>query len=490
MHSSTEQSRRLRAQQNEDWQRPRYHFSPPANWMNDPNGIMEWQGEIHLFYQHNPYAPIWDNMHWGHAVSEDLVHWADLPIALAPGSGGPDADGCWSGCTVNNDERPTILYTGVQGDWAAPQNQRVCLATSRDGLNTWQKYAGNPVIAHPPDGLDVNGFRDPFVWREDGQWFMAIGAGIRDIGGAVLLYRSADLLRWQYLHPLCIGDMQDASDPWTGVLWEVPQLHRLGDAHILIATIWDNDPLYSVYFSGRYRNHRFIIESADKLDYGDRHFYAAHTIVDSRGRHIMWGFIGEGRSVAAQQAAGWSGVLSLPRVLSLQADGKLAQVPAPEIESLRRKRHRYVNIDLSGDSADLALDARGDALEIVAEFDAGAADEIGIKVRCSPDFEEETYIFYQARPKQLGIDRRRSRRRPASEFSTDVKTGDFELGVDENLRLRIFVDCSVIEVFANDRFCISSRVYPSRADSAGVAVSALGQARIVALDIWTLAAIW
>lgn len=490
MQSSTEHFRRLRAQQAGDPQRPRYHFSPPANWMNDPNGIIEWQGKFHLFYQHNPEAPIWDNMHWGHAVSEDLVHWADLPIALAPGSGDPDADGCWSGCAVNNDGRPTILYTGVKGDWAAPQNQRVCLATSLDGLNTWQKYAGNPIIARPPDGLDVNGFRDPFVWREADQWYMAIGAGIRDIGGAVLLYRSVDLLRWQYLHPLCIGDMRDASDPWTGSLWEVPQLHQLGDAHILFATVWDGDPLYSVYFTGRYHNHRFTIESVQKLDYGDRHFYAAHIIVDSQGRHLLWGFIGEGRSVAAQKAAGWSGVMSLPRVLSLRADGKLAQRPAPEIESLRRERHRCANIDLPGDSADLVLDARGDALEIVAEFDAGAADEIGVKVRCSPDSEEETTIFYRASRKQLGIDRRRSRRRPAPEFSTDVQRGDFELGPGENLHLRIFVDCSVIEVFANDRFCITSRVYPSRADSLGVAVSALGQARIVSLDIWTLAAIW
>ena len=490
MYASTEHARRQRAQLADDPQRPRYHFCPPANWMNDPNGIIEWNGNYHLFYQHNPYDAIWDNMHWGHAVSADLVHWTDLPIALAPGPGSADEDGCWSGCAMDHDGRPTLLYTGVQGDWAMPQNQRVCLATSQDGLNTWQKHAGNPVIARPPAGLDVNGFRDPFVWREAGHWIMAIGAGIRGIGGAVLLYQSADLQRWQFLHPLCIGDKNDASVPWTGTLWEVPQLHRLGDTHILLATVWDEEPLYSVYFTGSYRNLRFRPESVQKLDYGNRHFYAAHAIVDSQGRHLMWGFIGEGRSVEAQQAAGWSGVMSLPRVLSLGADGTLALRPAPEIESLRQKHYRYRNIDMPGDSDDVTLDARGDALEIFAEIDAGHAEESGVKVRCSPDLEEETYIFYNARRKQLGIDRRRSSRRPAPELNADVQLGDFELNPGETLRLRIFVDCSVIEVFANDRACMTSRVYPSRADSSGVAVSARGQARINSLDIWTMSAIW
>ena len=97
-----------------DMHRPRYHFLPPANWMNDPNGLIQWQGKVHMFYQHNPDAPFWALMHWGHAVSEDGVHWTHLPIALAPTSGGPDKDGCFSGCAVDNDGVPTLVYTGVR----------------------------------------------------------------------------------------------------------------------------------------------------------------------------------------------------------------------------------------------------------------------------------------------------------------------------------------------------------------------------------------
>lgn len=482
--------RRLREQLAEDPHRPRYHFTPPANWMNDPNGIIEWDGQLHLFYQHNPYAAVWDNMHWGHAVSDDLAHWTDLPVALAPAPGGPDQDGCWSGCAVNNSGAPTVLYTGVQGDWALPHNQRVCLARGTKDLISWEKHADNPVIARPPEGLDVTGFRDPYVWREDDGWYMIVGAGIRDVGGAALLYRSKDLVSWEYLNPLCVGDKHNTSTIWTGSVWEVPQLLCLGDKHVLIATVWENDPLYSVYFTGTYRNHRFVPEMVNKLDYGDRHFYAAHTTIDSQGRHIMWGFIGEGRSTEAQQAAGWSGVMSLPRIISLREDGKLAMRPAPEIESLRREHCRYSDLDLSKDSSDFVLDQRGDALEIVVEIDPLDAEECGIKVRCSPDGQEETVIFYDAARKRLGVDRRRSTRIKNGGLSSGVQEEAFELSLGEPLRMRVFVDCSVIEVYASDYACFTSRVYPSRSDSTGVCVYTRGEARVNSIDIWKLSSIW
>ena len=144
-----------------DPHRPRYHFLAPADWLNDPNGLIQTGDLTHLFYQHNPNGPFHGTIHWGHAVSRDLVHWQDLPVALAPTPGGPDADGCWSGCAVMDGPAPTLLYTGVN-----PQVQ--CLATSDDGLRTWQKRP-EPVIAAPPEGLDLVGppdFRDPFVWLE------------------------------------------------------------------------------------------------------------------------------------------------------------------------------------------------------------------------------------------------------------------------------------------------------------------------------------
>ncbi|MDQ3856015.1 MAG: glycoside hydrolase family 32 protein, partial [Chloroflexota bacterium] len=158
-----------------DPHRPQYHFLPPSAWLNDPNGLIQWKGRYHLFYQYNPKEPAWGVPHWGHAVSDDLVHWTDLPTALSPTPGGPDQDGCFSGCAVVHDGVPTIVYTGVRGDAQLP-----CIAESHDDLVTWEKYVGNPVIAAPPEGLDAVMYRDHSVWQEDGMWYQLVGSGLRD----------------------------------------------------------------------------------------------------------------------------------------------------------------------------------------------------------------------------------------------------------------------------------------------------------------------
>jgi beta-fructofuranosidase len=173
-----------------DPNRPLYHFVAPANWMNDPNGCFFWKGQYHLFYQYNPQGPLWGNIHWGHAVSPDLVHWRDCPVALRPSRNGPDKDGCWSGCVVNDKGTPTAFYTGIEP-------QTVCVATSTDDLVTWRQQS-TPVIDGPPSVFEWTGFpsitghpsadfRDPFVWREAGRWYLLIGAGLREKGGADVL---------------------------------------------------------------------------------------------------------------------------------------------------------------------------------------------------------------------------------------------------------------------------------------------------------------
>ena len=209
-----------------DPQRPRYHFLPPANWMNDPNGLLFWKGKYHIFYQHNPYAPKCDPNHWGHALSEDLVHWTHLPIALAPTPDGPDNVAAGTGCAVDNSGVPTIIYTGFP-------SQVQCIATSNDDMITWKKHDGNPVLDSPPKGLEVVGFRDPCVWKEKDDCYMLIGSGIKGIGGTCLLYRSKDLIDWEYLHPLCIGDGKS-----TGDMWECPDFFPLGNKHVLLVSVY------------------------------------------------------------------------------------------------------------------------------------------------------------------------------------------------------------------------------------------------------------
>src|SRR5918995_1398095 len=165
-----------------DFHRPRYHFLPPANWMNDPNGVIEWNGRFHLFFQYNPYGAVFGLKHWGHAVSDDLINWEVLPIALTPTAGGPDENGCWSGCMVDAGGTPTIVYTGVRGDRYEYQTQ--CLATSRDDLLTWEKDPANPVLSQiPAEAGPTRDFRDPFIGREGEVWFMILASQVVGVGG-------------------------------------------------------------------------------------------------------------------------------------------------------------------------------------------------------------------------------------------------------------------------------------------------------------------
>ena len=321
----------LRAKLAADPERPRYHFLAPANWMNDPNGPIYWKGDYHMFYQYNPNGAYWGDMHWGHATSRDMIHWKHLPVALAPTPGGPDKDGCFSGSAIDHAGVPTLFYTGV---WPEVQ----CVATSEDMMQ-WTKYSRNPVVAGPPAGLDVVGFRDPALWKEGDEWLLAIGSGFKGVGGVVLLYESKNLTDWTYLHPLATGALDPSvksNDPVaTGEMWECPDFFPLGERFAMLVSSRG----HVRYFTGRYDERKFHSELEGVADFGA--YYAAKSMVDAKGRRILWGWIQERRTVDAQKAAGWSGAISLPRILSARGDGALGIEPVPEIEMLRGRATEF-----------------------------------------------------------------------------------------------------------------------------------------------------
>ncbi len=467
----------------QDAHRPRYHFLPPANWLNDPNGLIHWKGEYHLFYQYNPYNPWHELIHWGHAVSPDLVHWTHLPVALAPTPDSPDQDGCFSGCAVDHDGVPTIIFTGVRdGD------QLPCLATGDINLRSLHKYPGNPLIASPPPDLDLVAFRDHSIWKEDDGWYQLIGSGLRNTGGTALLYRSPDLINWEYLHPLYIGDLDPTTHIFTGSMWECPDFFPLGDKHVLSVSVLDGDRLhFAIYFVGTYAGHKFTPIDLHKLDCG-RSFYAPQSFTDQNGRRIMFGWLREMRDDAAQVAAGWSGVMSLPRVLSLRFDGMLDIRPAPELETLRGRHYRLSDLYLTQEHTPLSSDAHGDTLEISAEFEPGDAIEVGLTVRCSPDRAEQTRIYYNCAQERLYLDSTNSSLDPSTHGSQH--SSPLSLASGETLHLRVFLDLSAIEVFGNDRVCLTDRIYPTRRDSLVVELLARdGIANLKSLDVWQMVAI-
>lgn len=470
--------------------RPLYHFVPPANWMNDPNGLLQWRGRYHLFYQYNPNGPVHGTIHWGHAVSDDLVHWRDLPIALAPTPGGPDKDGVFSGCAVVRDGVPTLVYTGI-----GPEVQCIAQAADPDDadLTVWHKHDANPVIAEPPPDLQVRGFRDPFVWREDDGWYCAIGSGIKGAGGAVLLYRSQDLLRWEYLHELSRNEAGDGDrvgdrigDRIGDRMWECPNFFPLGDRHVLLVS---SVPSHAVLaMTGEYRAHRFTPDSMAVLGEGGS-FYAPQVMLDEHGRRLIWGWLREDRSAAAQVAAGWSGVLSLPAELSLNSDGALCARPAAELTSLRAA-HRHYDDALVAPGRDGRFDAlSGTQLEIEAVLLPGTAREAGLLLFESPDGAERTRLYFDRDLQQVVIDRTHT----SLDTTTvrDVRSASLRLGPADELRLRVFLDGSVIEVFANGGLYLACRVYPTLGESRHVRPFANGGAATLrSLDAWELRSIW
>jgi beta-fructofuranosidase len=464
--------------------RPLYHFVAPANWMNDPNGAFLWKGKYHLFYQYNPNGPFWGTIHWGHAVSEDLVHWEDQPIALAPSKNSPDADGCWSGCIVNDHGVPTAFYTGLEP-------QRVCVATGDDDLISWTKKEP-PAIAKPPIQLtgfpSITGhpspdFRDPFVWSESDRWLMLIGTGLREQGGTALLYESKELSHWHYLGPVTTASIGANSN-----MWECPVLLRFGDRSVLL--VCPHPEAKHVYWvAGQWRAGNLSELRRGKLDLGT-YVYAAQTLYDSvRDRYLVWTWIKEGRTVQAQRSAGWSGLLSLPRECALDSDGNLVMSVPAELASLRGECRHFANKRFIASSENPLQGFGGDCLEIEAILACAEPAICSLTLRASPDHEERTTISYDSLKQTLTVDCTRSSL--DSTVDHPITTGFLAPDKHGRVYFRAFLDRSVLEVFLGERQCITQRLYPTRNGCQELSFKvARGTALVDRMSVWKLDAIW
>ena len=467
----------LQARLASDPLRPQFHLLPARGWMNDPNGPIFWKNEYHMFFQYNPNAAVWGDMHWAHAVSPDMIHWKHLPVALAPTPGGYDQDGCFSGSAVNDNGTPTLIYTGVKSVPAAEATLRdgahdfrevQCLATSGDPqLRTWEKLY-EPILT-PPRDPRLTGFRDPCLWRDGKFWYMGIGSGRKEIGGQVLLYRSTDLRRWQYLHAFASGkwnEKQTINPVESGEMWECPDFFPLGNKHVLFYStegkvIWETgelDPKEIVFHP----------EKTGLLDYGS--YYAPKSQLDAHGNRILWGWIPEARSESEFSAAGWAGCMSLPRVLSIGQDGGLEMRFAPAVERLRGKE-----FSLPGESA--PAPDRAAALRAIRI--PGASFELQLEVHESPFTLEITdgktaVLSLSYDPQKTG-----------SEWRLNDRTAP-SLAREGALSFHIFVDGSVVEACANHSVAVTSRVYRVPAGALRVDLPRSSVEAISALRAWEL----
>jgi beta-fructofuranosidase len=470
----------LRARLAADPLRPQFHLLPGKNWMNDPNGPIHWKGKYHMFFQYNPNAAVWGDMHWNHAVSDDMVRWKHLPVALAPTPGWDDADGCFTGSAVDDHGTATILYTGVKTvapkratlrDGHANFREVQCLATSKDPqLRTWDKWK-TPVI-EPPSEPGLTGFRDPFLWRDGDVWYLGVASGLRGVGGNVLLYRSMDLRQWEYLHPLAQGKWtgRESMNPVdSGEMWECPDFFPLGKKYVLLystagGVYWESgelDPKELVFHSER----RGI------LDHGA--YYAQKTQIDARKNRILWGWITEKRSDDELRAAGWAGCMALPRVLSLSDDGELEMQVAPEVRSLRGK-----GFSMARSSSKEERRAAGDKIVIEA-----LAGEYFVQTASAADF---SLVLGDGAGEWISI--AVEMRGGVTKLIVNGKAIDLPKSERPHRELRLFVDGSVAELICDDRHAITSRIYRKPEGALRVAAEST-LARFIQLEAWQIRAI-
>lgn len=464
---------------------PTAHLRPARGWTNDPTGPVRWNGRVHLFHQHNPEGGFWHRPHWGHLVSDDLVRWERLGPAVSPGELGPDRDGCFSGCVVVDGDEAVLVYTGAHGPVGPDQAQTVCLARSRDPhLEVWEKHPANPVLGPPVDRDGLLGFRDPFVWHEDGRWWQLVGAGTLHAGGEVLLAVSDDLVTWTHLGPVLTGADLQAVDPsvWTGSMWECPVLLRSGEADLLLLSIHDETTThYPLAVIGHLAEGRFTPTSMQPLDLGPD-LYAPCLLPEPDGSAICWGWSWEARSEAAQREAGWAGVLSAPRRLQVE-DGCLHSSP---LETLAGLRTREVDLHWVGEAdGRRAAGVDHDVLDIEVVL-SPEVDEVALHLRCSPDGSERTVLHLDRVRREVWLDR------DHASLSGDAQGGRYGGGlVDPPTRVRVLLDRSIVEVFVDDRVSLTARIYPTLARSTGLRLVG----RPVALDgvglrAFELASIW
>lgn len=433
--------------------RPKFHLSPYTGWMNDPNGFSYYKGEYHLFYQYNPYSTVWDQMHWGHAVSGDMLHWRYLPAALAPDTD-YDSFGCFSGSALElPDSRQLLIYTGVRkengGDGKEIQTQ--CIAVG-DGLD-YKKYDGNPVLDGNdlPEGKSRNDFRDPKIWREeDGSYKCVTGCRSKDGNGSILLFRSDDGFKWEFESVLIENDGR------FGLMWECPDFFSLDGKYVLITSPQDMLPKGFEYHNGNgtlcligtydEEKKRFTYEKDQSVDYGID-FYAPQTLLTPDGRRVMIGWMQnwDTCSLIDRKDMRWFGQMSLPRELTIK-DGRLIQRPIRELDEFRSGRREYKNVEVNGD---LTLDGIGGrSVDIELTVRPKDKDKVFHKfaIRFAQNEKYRTSLSFRPQESILKIDRKFSGSRRAYIHQRRCLIAD----KGGELKMRLILDKFSAEVFVND----------------------------------------
>ena len=463
-------------------EKPGFHLAARVGWMNDPNGFSFYGGEYHLFYQYHPYNSHWGPMHWGHAVSDDLLHWTYLPAALAPDTIYDEA-GCFSGSAVElSNGRQLLMYTGVhkevQADGGLREVQTQCIAIG-DGRD-YEKYQGNPVLDEKdlPDGGSKYDFRDPKMWKApDGTFRCVVGNCAAERDGQILLFSSRDGLDWKYEKVLAVNHGR------FGKAWECPDFFELDGKQVLLTSPMDMLPKGLEYHNGNgtlcligtYDETKevFTEEQNQAVDYGID-FYEPQTLLAPDGRRIMVGWMQNWDTCNLHSPEQpWFGQMSLPRELSV-VDGRLLQKPIRELENLRGKEVKHENVTFSGLTKLDGIQGR----KIDMELSVRPLDEENMyrkfAVRFAQNNTYHTAVSFRPLESIVKIDRKfsGSRRAIIHQRRSRVNSRNGEI------KLRIILDTFSAEVFVNDgEHVLSATIYTDK-EADGISFLADGVATI------------
>ena len=464
--------------------RPRFHMTPSIGWTNDPNGFAFYKGEYHLFYQSNPYDTVWDSMHWGHAVSRDLLHWKYLPCALAPDEH-YDSFGVFSGSSIElPDGKQLLMYTGVLKEGGNPHGKDIqtqCIAVG-NGLD-YRKYEGNPVLdaTDLPEGMSKNDFRDPKIWQEsDGSYRCVVGTRIPEKEGAIILFSSPDGFSWKYESILIQNDGR------FGMMWECPDFFELDGQHVLLCSPQDMLPEGFEYHNGNgtlcligqldESGKHFTFHHNQAVDYGID-FYAPQTTLAPDGRRIMIAWM-QNWDTCDQNGAKerkWFGQMTLPRELSIR-NGRLFQQPIRELDQYRSNRVEYKQVTVDGKLALEGIEGRCVDMHITIRPKEGEKPYHKFAMYFAENEKFRTVLSYRPHESTLKIDRKCSGSRRAYIHQRRSMIPYRDGQVD----LRVILDKFSVEVFINDGEQVMTATFMTDMAAQGISFFADGQ---VEMDI-------
>ena len=428
------------------------HLKAPGNWINDPNGFIYYKGKYHLFYQHFPYAPIWGTMHWGHAVSTDLVHWEHVGIVLFP-TRYEDSNGCFSGSAIEHDGKMSLYYTGIHYNKINAENIHIdskdydasqLMISSEDGIH-FDNFDGKRVVIPRIDDIEIGDCkdtRDPKVWKDGDCFYMVLGSTYRGEMGRALFYKSEDGENWTYVS-------QFRSERF-GKTLECPDIFKIGDSYVFVGS-----PMYIAKDAGGYEHHAVCMQADFEpgrcslslhgnyqyIDYG-LDLYAPQTNVDAAGRRVMIAWLRMPKAVEQEGKEPWNGMMCLPRVVELE-NGHIYFRVHPEVDTFFEKEILSEEKIFDGEKDFQALSVHeGEPYRIRVTLKKGETLDIGgFKIRVERDFikTDRSSVFGDIKGHRMVS-------------NTPKVYGNYELD--------IFVEPNLIEVFVNGgEYVISNAVY-------------------------------